>query len=150
MAGTKNICFLNNLTRKVQFFSMPFNVLFLVIYFNMITNIAYYSFRHVINWNYSYLGLCQRCVYLKKDMSPVSKSQQSATSSPLRSPRSNQQRRCQVLWIFENVSRMSGYFIFCDVELGRLLNCIQNIRSRLPIERSLMISSVKDVDEEII
>jgi len=43
---------------------------------------------------------------------------------------------------------MSGYFIFCDVELGRLLNCILNIRSRLPLERFLMISYVKDVDEE--
>jgi len=37
-----------------------------------------------------------------------------------------------------------------DVELGQLLNCILNIRSRLPLERTLMISSVKDVDEEVI
>jgi len=78
---------------------------------------------------------------------PVSKSQQSATPSPLRSPRSNQKRRYQVLWK-SILNCIENEWIFCDVELERVLNSMLNIRSRLPLERSLMKNSVKEADEE--
>jgi len=56
-------------------------------------------------------------------------------------------RRYQVLWK-SILNCIENEWMFCDVELERVLNSMLNIRSRLPLERSLTENSVKDVDEE--